>query len=399
MTERTSTRRRLLQVGVLGGAVGLAGCGLMGGSEVEDSDGDGVIDSEDYAPRDPEIQRKEQVEAERTETLTDTDESPDAETEEPTGVEGEGTEGADPGGWWDPAWQERYALEITERAGVALEAYPIVTPALDIPSSARNSIRVVDHSVEEVIEFGVRETNAGYELAFKLDLDSNARRDDVAVYYDNPDALDTAIRWETARNNIFDDFDDDGRGSNWRVENGGWDERGSSIYCSGKRADLRYDLEAPLRLSEVPIFWETRVASRSTGGGTDIRQANVGNGREERLRVLFMRTYQNDDDGVGANISWDSPDSQKLLLPGQFSVNDWIRQEAVLRPDGDTEARAENEATGATGEHVYRNARPDGLDTIRTLQLFSNGGKPGGEWDYVKLRYVPDPEPRVETVT
>jgi hypothetical protein len=47
-------------------AGGLAGCsGALGGDneedDIRDTDNDGVIDSEDYAPRDPEIQREEQV--------------------------------------------------------------------------------------------------------------------------------------------------------------------------------------------------------------------------------------------------------------------------------------------------------------------------------------------------
>lgn len=398
MPNRVSTRRQLLQAGVLGGTVVLSGCGGLAGdgTEIMDSDGDGVIDSEDYAPRDPDVQREEQVENGEPEATTDPAEPTDADSDEPNDTETEEQTETNTEEWWDEAWDERYDLEIIERSGADLDAYPVVTPAIDVPGSARDSIRVIDHSTQEPIDFGVRETDAGYELAFKVALDSNASREDVAVYYDNPDAENAAIRWETARNNVYDDFDDDDRGTNWHVENGGWDERGSSLYANGDRTDFRYDLETPLQVSDVPVYWETRVASRSTGGGADIRQANVGNAREDRLRVLFVRTYQNDDDSVGANISWDSPDSQKLLQANQFSVNDWIRQHAVLHPNGDTHAHAENEATGATGDLVYRNARPNGLDTIRTLQLFSNGGTPGGEWDYVKLRYSPDPEPRVE---
>ncbi len=45
----------------------------MGGGDddennIQDTDGDGVIDSEDYVPRDPEIQREEQVENESSQT-------------------------------------------------------------------------------------------------------------------------------------------------------------------------------------------------------------------------------------------------------------------------------------------------------------------------------------------
>lgn len=62
-----STRRRILRVCGVSVAGGLAGCsGVLGGDDeeddIKDTDNDGVIDSEDYAPRDPDVQRKEQVE-------------------------------------------------------------------------------------------------------------------------------------------------------------------------------------------------------------------------------------------------------------------------------------------------------------------------------------------------
>lgn len=68
-------RRRVLQLGGATLLSGLAGCssilGSVGDDEsgIQDTDGDGVIDSEDYAPRDPEVQREEQVKGdEPTET-------------------------------------------------------------------------------------------------------------------------------------------------------------------------------------------------------------------------------------------------------------------------------------------------------------------------------------------
>jgi hypothetical protein len=56
---------------------------------MRDSDGDGVIDSEDYAPRDPDVQREEQVElvdSTSTETTTETQtaEPTETQTTEPT---------------------------------------------------------------------------------------------------------------------------------------------------------------------------------------------------------------------------------------------------------------------------------------------------------------------------
>lgn len=64
----STTRRQVLASSGLASVVGLTGCSGVfdrgsgeGTTGVQDSDGDGVIDSEDYAPRDPDVQREEQV--------------------------------------------------------------------------------------------------------------------------------------------------------------------------------------------------------------------------------------------------------------------------------------------------------------------------------------------------
>lgn len=88
-----STRRRVLRLCGVSVVGGLAGCSSLPGSDssddIQDTDGDGVIDSEDYAPRDPSVQRAEQVkedgspEAEgqaRTETATEQQPSSDTPT-------------------------------------------------------------------------------------------------------------------------------------------------------------------------------------------------------------------------------------------------------------------------------------------------------------------------------
>lgn len=57
-------RRTVLQLGGVALSAGIAGCSdITGGDEqeIQDTDGDGVIDSEDYAPRDPEVQEKEDL--------------------------------------------------------------------------------------------------------------------------------------------------------------------------------------------------------------------------------------------------------------------------------------------------------------------------------------------------
>jgi hypothetical protein len=60
---KDSTRRRFLRTGGVVGIAGLTGCSqITGGNDIKDTDGDGVIDSEDYAPRDPDVQDAEDVE-------------------------------------------------------------------------------------------------------------------------------------------------------------------------------------------------------------------------------------------------------------------------------------------------------------------------------------------------
>jgi hypothetical protein len=87
-----STRRRFLRVSGIVGTVGLAGCSqLQGGSDIQDSDGDGVIDSEDYAPRDPSVQDAEDVEevdpTEQDENEQDQPTESDPNTDQPQGPE------------------------------------------------------------------------------------------------------------------------------------------------------------------------------------------------------------------------------------------------------------------------------------------------------------------------
>ncbi|UPW00993.1 LamG domain-containing protein [Halorussus gelatinilyticus] len=89
MDERRSTRRLFLQTSGVAAAVGLAGCsGMLGeDDDIQDTDGDGVIDSEDYAPRDSSVQRKEQVgggDSTETTAETTTEETTEATTEETT---------------------------------------------------------------------------------------------------------------------------------------------------------------------------------------------------------------------------------------------------------------------------------------------------------------------------
>lgn len=69
MKEESVVNRRdlLYKSAIVGAAIATAGCssndGGSGGDDIQDSDGDGVIDSEDYAPNDPEVQEKSDVQS------------------------------------------------------------------------------------------------------------------------------------------------------------------------------------------------------------------------------------------------------------------------------------------------------------------------------------------------
>lgn len=78
MTKRyySACNRQYFLLGVGGGVAALAGCSESTESgdnesppeqQIRDSDGDGVIDSEDYAPKDPEVQSKSDLEGAVTE--------------------------------------------------------------------------------------------------------------------------------------------------------------------------------------------------------------------------------------------------------------------------------------------------------------------------------------------
>ena len=76
------TKRKVLRLCGVSVACGLAGCsGVLGGDDEEndtkDTDGDGVIDSEDYAPQDPDVQEKSDIASgeSTSETITPTEET------------------------------------------------------------------------------------------------------------------------------------------------------------------------------------------------------------------------------------------------------------------------------------------------------------------------------------
>lgn len=80
-------RRRQLLLASAGILAGTAGCTSDDGSEensIKDSDGDGVIDSEDYAPRDPDVQSSGDLDSTPTATAEPTETTTPPTTDAPT---------------------------------------------------------------------------------------------------------------------------------------------------------------------------------------------------------------------------------------------------------------------------------------------------------------------------
>lgn len=82
--NKQSTRRKLLTGISAGITLTIAGCTSgddesdsdeSDGNDIQDTDGDGVIDSEDYAPRDPDVQSESDIESETDSTDSEQSES------------------------------------------------------------------------------------------------------------------------------------------------------------------------------------------------------------------------------------------------------------------------------------------------------------------------------------
>lgn len=143
MDQSSDVNRRTLlaAIGVSCPAL-VAGCLTRGGgSDVQDSDGDGVIDSEDYAPNDPDVQEKSDVAGNGGGDGETTDESNPTPTEESAeGATDESTPTDEP---------------------TPTEEPPTETPQTAEPTTAELSCEVW---LEETVERG-RDEAATYELS------------------------------------------------------------------------------------------------------------------------------------------------------------------------------------------------------------------------------------------
>jgi hypothetical protein len=79
---KDSTRRKFLQTGGVVGIAGLTGCSqITGENDIKDTDGDGVIDSEDYAPRDASVQDAEDVQEAESDNQNEEDDGSNEQNE------------------------------------------------------------------------------------------------------------------------------------------------------------------------------------------------------------------------------------------------------------------------------------------------------------------------------
>ena len=197
-------RRAFLRLTAIAGTIGVAGCSqITGGDGVEDTDGDGVTDSEDYAPRDPAVQDADDVEPVESEQ-TESDEDPSEQTES----------GEQPSDGMMADWSARRPITIESQTEETLDAYPVVLTGVNTGSADTDSIRVVDERAETVIAYGVQSgATSGVDIAFQADIEAGETVDRYALYYDNSDATNEADNWKSVRYHWYDGFEQ-GSGSN-----------------------------------------------------------------------------------------------------------------------------------------------------------------------------------------
>lgn len=304
-------------------------------------------------------------------------------------------------GWWDTAWRQRRRITIDEQNGSDLTEYPVVVSGLDIEDASPESIRVVDHQRGEPVRHGWREVEGLFDVAFWATVEANADTDRYVVYYDNPDANDTSVRFNEARYNVYFDFTEtaleewiagEGTETDWYEidHDEGLFKR---VTSNGEAGQLRWDLENihegfTLDQQSVGVFRQIEWRSRDTGAGKDQFRTRLIE-RDKGDNNMFQRTYENVSDGIGVNLRWDAPDESKLLTADQFSVGDLIYTEEHYKPDGTVTAYARNVDTDETGSQTYEAPVYD----YDSIALWQHGGK--AEWSGIRIRYKAESEPDV----
>ena len=185
----SAPRRAFLRLTAIVSTTGVAGCSQITGGDVEDTDGDGVIDSEDYAPRDPAVQDASDVELAESEQ-TDNDDDSAEQTES----------GEQPSDGMMVDWSARRQVTIESQTEENPDAYPVVLTGVNIGSADTASIRIVDERAETVVTYGAQSgATSGVDIAFRADIEAGETVDRYAPYYANSDATHETHHWKSVR--------------------------------------------------------------------------------------------------------------------------------------------------------------------------------------------------------
>lgn len=206
---RDSTRRQFLRASGIVSIIGLAGCSQITGEEgIKDTDGDGVIDSEDYAPRDASVQRAEQVE-EAGSSGTSTEEPTDQPTEQ-TATETP-TVPSDAGGWTMFQHDLRNSGTTQDNAGPTANVAPAWTYA------AGSAVEVAPAVVDGTVYAGSYDN--GVVAVSAADGSENWRFDEPTLTLSSPAIVGGSLYIGSEQGTVFALSTSDGR-ERWRYETG-----------------------------------------------------------------------------------------------------------------------------------------------------------------------------------
>lgn len=120
-------------------------------------------------------------------------------------------------GWWDDDWEHRQQVTVTEQADHNLSFYPVVVEDVDIGNASWESVRVIDASTMQLIDFGLNQSGKTIDVAFQVNLSARESRK-LSIYYGREGADPVNVSWETARYNFYDGFENDPLENGWTEE-------------------------------------------------------------------------------------------------------------------------------------------------------------------------------------
>ena len=131
--------------------------------------------------------------------------------------------------WWNSSWARYRNLTFTEQSGNDLTNYPVETTLYiedDKVQTDCDDVRPIAPNEKE-IEFnstcnsGYNTTHTQVNLTYKINVSASSTVD-YSVYYDNPDAAQSAkeVKWGEARYNLWDDFEDGTVAPEWYIQDG-----------------------------------------------------------------------------------------------------------------------------------------------------------------------------------